>query len=489
MKGLKNSIGKNIFHLLYSTVFASILNAGSLIILASVVTTDDYGKFSVVLAFAMIMAYLTEAGLNQIVLREGAKKDAPISMIMASFMKLRMILLIITLVVGFILINLMYRGETEIIIISYLLILPLVTGISMQSVSITYFQMMEKMQYSGLVRITSASLLISVILMSKWFSIDNMVIFFLYGFAYFLAGCLGIYLTVKTLKLPMKSPFYKGLRKQWGPFMFTGLLFILLPQIGPIVLEQTLSWKEVGYFAVAYRIPQALQQLPFIVAGAYFPVLFRLFEAGNYQQHLRMSISQVKLMLLAGMMASIPFYHLADFFITILFGDKWLEAAFLLKVLSLMMIFQGGSIALGDGLTTKDLQIRRMAIQALAVVLGGLFYISFSEYYGLTGAVTAGVLIELLLLIGFLILHPDRQMLGRKAVIPYLVYFFISLLAVELFLASFPFIACIVHIILVLSLGGLDKEWRRKVQEFWKNIDYYHKWRSRLRKEVHDGTS
>ncbi|ARI76304.1 lipopolysaccharide biosynthesis protein [Halobacillus mangrovi] len=487
MSQIRNSIGKNIFHLFYSTALSSILNAASLIVLASFISTDDYGKFSVVLAFAMIMAYLTEAGLNQIVLREGAKKEAPISLIMASFIKLRLGLTVATLMIGFLLIHWIYSGDKELILLSYALIFPLVIGIAMQSISITYFQMLEKMQYSGMIRIVSAGLLITVILVGKWFYIDPMIVFFLYGSAYFLAGCFGIFLTTKTLRLSIRSPFYKGLWKHWVPFLVTGLLFILLPQIGPIVLEQTLTWKEVGYFAVAYRIPQALQQLPFIIAGAFFPVLFRLFQAGDYEQHVKKSITQVKLMLLAGMLAAIPFYHLSDLVIGVLFGERWMEAAFLLKVLALVMVFQGGSIALGDGLTTRALQSRRMTVLALGVTSGVLFYAFFSELYGLTGAITAGVLIEVILLFGFLVCHPDRMVLGKKAVVPYLIYFFITLVGVELFLSSIPILAASAHFVLILSLAVMDKEWREKVPELLKKMVLESK--SKIRKEAHDGAS
>jgi O-antigen/teichoic acid export membrane protein len=489
MRKIKNSIGKNIFHLFYSTALASILNAAALIVLASFIRTDDYGRFSVILAFAMIMAYLSEAGLNQIVLREGAKIEAPVSLIMASFIKLRLVLTLTTLVIGFLLINWIYKGDTELITLSYFLIIPLVTGISMQSISITYFQMLEKMQYSGLIRIVSAGLLITVILVGKWFYIDTRIVFFLYGFAYFLAGCFGIYLATKTLTLSMKAPFYNGLRKHWVPFMVTGLLFILLPQIGPIVLKQTLTWKEVGYFAVAYRIPQALQQLPFIIAGAFYPVLFRLFQTGNYQEYVRMSISQVKLMVFISTLAVIPFYHLSDFVIAVLFGERWTEAAFLLKILSLVMVFQGVSIALGDGLTTRALQSRRMIVQAIAVASGVLFYILFSKFYGLTGAVTAGVLIELVLLLGFLFCHPDRNVLKKRAIVPYLVYFFISLLAVELFLSFAPFLATSAHFILILFLIGMDKEWRLEILSIWKKSLLYQKWKLKTGKEAHDEVS
>ncbi|MCA0149772.1 oligosaccharide flippase family protein [Rossellomorea vietnamensis] len=489
MQEKRNSIMKNVFHLFYSTALSSMMNAAALIVLASFINKGVYGKFSVVLAFAMIMAYMAEAGLNQIVLREGAKKEASVTAIMASFIKLRLLLTAFSLLIGFLLIHWWYQGDKEFIILSYALILPLVIGISMQSISITYFQMKEKMQYSGYIRIVSSILLIAFIMVGKWFAINAIVVFFLYGSAYMAAGCFGIYLTMRDQVFSFKTPFYKEIRKNWLPFMVTGFLFILLPQIGPIILEHTLSWSEIGYFAVAYRIPQALQQVPFIIAGAFYPVLFRLFEAGDHQGHVNKSITQVKLMGLVGMLAALPFFHLSDIVINLLFGEKWMGASMLLKILSLVMVFQGLSIAIGDGLTTRALQKRRMTVQGMAVVSGLILYTVCSKEYGLAGAAVAGVLVEGILLIGLLCRHPDRASLFKRAVFPYLTFFFVGLWLIESFFSSVPLLAFVIHLAWVLSLIWLDKEWRRKGWGVWKEVPLFRKWKTKFRKEAHDGAS
>ena len=83
------------------------------------------------LAFALIMAYFTDAGLSKIVLREGSKDKADIAIVMSSYIKMRFVLLIATFIVGFIIINLLHSEDAMLLKTSYFLIIPFVIGVSM----------------------------------------------------------------------------------------------------------------------------------------------------------------------------------------------------------------------------------------------------------------------------------------------------------------------------------------------------------------------
>ncbi|WP_152549743.1 oligosaccharide flippase family protein [Geomicrobium sp. JCM 19055] len=72
----KLSIFSNVLHLLYGTAASAILQAIALFLLASYLQAHDFGVFSVALAMAMIMGYFTDAGLGDLVLREGSKKSS-----------------------------------------------------------------------------------------------------------------------------------------------------------------------------------------------------------------------------------------------------------------------------------------------------------------------------------------------------------------------------------------------------------------------------
>lgn len=52
---------------------------------------------------------------------------------------------------------------------------------------------------------------------------------------------------------------------------------MLLPQLGPIILEKVSTYNQVGFFGAASKIPAVLYQIP-VIAAAFYP---RLFAFGN----------------------------------------------------------------------------------------------------------------------------------------------------------------------------------------------------------------
>jgi O-antigen/teichoic acid export membrane protein len=486
-KTRRNSIAKNIIHLFYSTAISSALYAIALIVLASYLESYHYGVFSVALAFAMIMGYFTDAGLSEIVLREGSKKEVDISVLISSYIKMRGALLVLTFVGGFLLIYLSNSGNKELIQTAFYLIIPMVTGIALQSIGITFFQLSERMQFSGLIRIVSSICLVSTLALGIYFSLEPLVITVLYGMSYLTAGGFAIVLLVKNIRLNFRDPFHKGLLQNLGSFTIGGLLFVMLPHLGPILLEKTISLKEVGLFAIAYRIPQALQQIPFIVAGAYYPVLFKAFNNNLADEHHKHLLLQIKIMAIVGMLMTIPFFHLTGVIITILFGEEWAAAAILLKILSVILLLQSISIALGDGLTTSRRQFHRMIVQALAVISGIVFYVTLSRTYGVVGAAYAGVIIETISLFGFWLCIPNRGKIAKKTILPYLIFFFLTLAGTELFLSQFPFLSGAVNILLVSTLLYLDKDLKGKISSFIQSKRRRKTWEVEKKQGVHHG--
>ncbi|WP_160913538.1 oligosaccharide flippase family protein [Halobacillus litoralis] len=469
-KEKKNSIGLNILHLFYSTALSSILNAAALIVLASYLQSNHYGTFSVALAFAMIMGYLTDAGLSDITLREGSKPGVKLSALISSYVKMRLALLVATFFIGFSVIHLFNSSNGELIRTAYYLIIPMVTGVALQSIGTTFYQLIEKMQYYGLIRMVSSFCLVTAMVIGMGFQLNPLIMCTLYGLSYLTAGIFGLILVMKDVSIRFSYPFHRGLFRNLGSFTLGGLLFVMLPHIGPIILEKTIPIAAVGLFAVAYRIPQALQQIPFIVAGAYYPVLFRSFQHQNLKEHLDHQISQTKIMSLVGMMMVLPFFYLSEYVIKILFGTEWLGAAFPLKVLSLMLLLQSINIALADGLTTMEKQNSRTFIQLVTVIVGVGLYITLSLSYGVIGAAVTGVAIEVLALIGFWLCSPNRWGLFKRSLFPYLSYFFAGLLIIEWLGILHAMLALSLHSILVLLLPLLDTELRQKLHVYAQQL-------------------
>lgn len=465
-KERKNSIGKNVFYLLYSTVFSSGLNAVTLVILANYLNSQSYGMFSVALAYALIMGYCTDAGISVAVLREGSKKEVSLSALFSSFIKIRLVLLGFTFLGGFFLIQLLYQNQPELLKTTYYLMLPMVTGLALQSISITYFQLIEEMQYLGYIRICSAVLLVSSVLAGMVLSLHPYMICLLYGSSYLLAGSVGIRLVRKRTVIHFKQVFHKGLLKNVLSFIISGLLVVLLPQLGPIVLERTLTLTQVGLFAVAYRIPSALYQIPGVLAGAFYPALFKSYISKGTKEHLQLNILQLKMMAITGMAMTVSFYYIPEILIRSLFGEEWTFASKALQIMSFLLVLQSMNVALADGLTTKALHHRRTAIQAFALLCGIGFYIGFSRQYGIEGAACAAVAIDIVSLAGYWLLNPSKKTLAVKALLPYCSFFAIVFLVINYFLSANSVLATALHLLSLTMIIIIDRELMRKLMNF-----------------------
>ncbi|MGE7764381.1 oligosaccharide flippase family protein [Peribacillus sp. NPDC096540] len=468
MNKKKNSIFINIIHLFYSTILANVLNATTLILLANYFNSNNYGIFSVALALAMVMNFFTDLGFSNTFLREGSKKKN-LSTTFSSYIKIRVICLLIAFLVFSVGIHVLYQ-EQKILYMIYSLMIPMVIGLAMQSIGITYFQLTERMQFIASIKIFSAIALIVSTTMSMGLNVDVHLAAFLYGFSYLAGGLYSLYLLRKKAELKWKSPFEKQLLTKLSPFLISGLFIMLTPQLGPLVLEKTLSLGLVGLFAVAYRIPSALYQIPGVIAGAFFPLLFKQFNRGELEEHTRLNILQMKIMSFIGLCMTISLFYLAVFLVNILFGDEWGSAVQPLKILSFIVVLQGFNIAIADGLTTRGLQNRRTIVQFITIVIGFVSFYYLSVSYAVAGAAFAVLTMEIVSFIGYVSVNPIKRTILTRVIIPYGSYFSISFILIHYLLSKHPVLAMFSTIILVSALILiLDKTIQGLILDFIKH--------------------
>ncbi|MGA4465078.1 oligosaccharide flippase family protein [Bacillus bombysepticus] len=463
---MNSSIIKNIFYLFFSTAFTRAFNAFSIIILASYLGAKEYGAFSVAVAFSMVAGYFTDVGLSNVVLREGSKGKKDDSIVMSTYIKMRIMLLIITLLASTVIIYFLY-SKGNLSKVMFLLVLPTIIGLSMQSISVVYFQLKEKMKEIAKIRTLSAILSVFFVVLGMLCKFDLTSIAFLYGCSYVIAGIYGLYMLFTKNSLCFSSEFDKNLLTGVPAFIISGLLIMILPQLGPLVLEKTLSLNQLGNFSVAYRIPSALYQIPGVVAGAFYPVLFRYYNSKDLIKHKELNLLQVKIMGLMGICLCIPLFHLSNIIVEIVFGEEWGAAAIGLKILSLMLLLQSFNFPLADGLTTRNLQSKRTITQFLAVLSGIVLYYVLSLKFGVVGGATAAVFIEVIMLLGFILFNPNKKELIIKIIVPYFSIFIAFTLTSAFYLNTFPITAALINLVLVVSIILLlDREIRARLMKY-----------------------
>lgn len=392
----------NALFLFVSDVLVRFITATATILVARYLNPETYGALNVALAFAAIAGFLTDAGLTHTVMREATRPGANVAVVVASVFRLRLALAAGTTILTLLLVRVGYHDpivKQSII----LLALPALWGGVLTGISVSYFQANQEMQYVALIRIVSgliSAAFLATAVMLRW---PYTSIVATYGAAYVASGLIGMRLT--RARIPVLSGWDPGVLKGLGSFALSGILGLILPQLGPLILEKVSGLTDVGYFSVAYKIPNLLYSIPSVVAVAFYPALFSLW-ATDKQEHHRMVRRELKVMSALGFGLPLPIMAYAENIIDLVFGPTWIASTVPLRILSCMVAFQALSIVMGDALTTQDLQGRRTVGYALSTLAGVLSHFFLGTHYGAMGAAFASVLVQTVMLIAFTTANP-----------------------------------------------------------------------------------
>lgn len=464
----KNSIFSNVAYLFISNVFVRFFTAIATIMIARYLGAEDYGVLSVALAYASVAAYFTDLGLTHTLIREGTKDNAHLETLMSSFLKIRIVLSLLTILFSILIIELLY-DDPYLKKILYIVLIPTILGAALQGVGASYYQVIEKMHITALIRTIaglSTAIALTLGMIFKW---PLTLVAPVYGLSGVLAGIFSILVVMRSISIfkGWDSSLLKGL----GSFTLSGLTIMLLPQLGPIILERAAGLTVVGFFSAAYRIPAVLYQIPGVVAAAFYPILFRLGNNKQWDEHYRMSQIQLKVMSFLGISMAIPFLFYSKWWIEFLFGKEWLSASAALSILSFMVILQSINYPLADALTTKGHQNKRSLVLIAALLLGAISYAILGMLYGSSGGAAAAVLTEIVLLCGFLIFLKGGTTLLYRGFLFNLIAL-VSVVGIYYLIGSkiHPLAGSILLVLLFLILSLLiDVKLRKQVITWTKN--------------------
>jgi O-antigen/teichoic acid export membrane protein len=462
-------IFKNASYLFVGNVLIRFITAFATILIARYFGAYDYGILSIALAFAAVAGYFTDLGVTHTLIREATKKDANLPILMSSFLRTRIILAILTIIITIVIVEVFY-SDSFLKKIIYVVVLPTIFGAGLQGVGAAYFQVTQQMHFTAIIRTVSGLFTASTLILGIIFKWPLEVIGPVYGVSSILGGLLSVYLVVKRINI--KNGWDRNILNGIWSFTIAGFAIMLFPQLGPIILEKSINVKAVGYFAAAYRIPSVLYQIPGVVAAAFYPNLFHYGNQNKIEEHFKLSIIQLKVMSSLGILISLPFFFYAEWWIEMLFGKEWLQAAVVLKVLSFMIILQSISYPLADSLTTIGKQINRTYIMMFGLFIGSVSYFILGKRYGILGGGISALLIEIILITGFTIYIQNGIKLLIKGISINVFSLLLSILS-GLFIANYlnPYAGIIlINIIYATFVLLLDKNLRVYLLNWLKNI-------------------
>jgi O-antigen/teichoic acid export membrane protein len=406
---------KNTFFLLVGNFGLRFFTAGAAILLVRYLGAREYGLLSVAFALGAIADFLAKMSLSHTIIREGTKPDANFPRLFGGALKLRLMFSLAATVILAVFIATVY-DDAQLRTIAYLVVLPSVWGGSLRSLGEVYFQVVQKMEYTALLRavpglVTSAVLVVGILL--HW---PLLGLALAYGAAALVSGLIGLWVIFKMV--PGLSGWHSGLLQGLGGFALGGVLTLLIGQLGVLILERITDFVEVGHFAVAFRIPAILYTFPGALAAAFYTQLFH-FGNRDLEQHLRLTLQEIKFMSLLGITVALPFALYPEWIVGVLFGAKWVgTASKVLSILIWVVVLQSINYPLADALSTRGMQNRRTAVLAIGLTVGAGLFILLGSRWGAFGGAMAAVSLECILLIGFTAMNPECWQILRRSLLP-----------------------------------------------------------------------
>ncbi|GAB6252344.1 oligosaccharide flippase family protein [Bacillus cereus] len=406
-----NKILKNASYLFVGNITVRFVLAIATIFFARYVSPSDYGMFTTALAVSAVICYFTDAGLTHTFMREGTRSDANISVLISSYLRIRLILAIVISVLFAIFAQFFYP-DAYLRAMVYWVVLPTMFGATLQGVGMAYFQVTERMQFTAIISVLQGVTAAAALLLGMSFQWSLMMVAAMYGVSSLVTGVIAFIMTIRYTKV--HKGWDKGILDQLLIFTINGIIIMLLPQLGPIILEKVSTYKQVGFFGAASKIPAVLYQIPGVIAAAFYPRLFAFGNEKNIEEHRKLSSFELKLMSFLGMGISIPFIADPSFWIVSLLGEKYAPAGDALAILAFMVILQSINYPLADNLTTIGQQWKRATTMTIGLVVAIIVYIVLGSKYGMMGAAAAAIITEITLLIGFtLFIRKGMQLLVK----------------------------------------------------------------------------
>lgn len=456
----------NVVYLFCGNIVTKLLGAVATMIFIRYSGATNYGILSIALAFSAIVVFFTDAGISQTTIREGTKKDADLSTIMYSYTRVRLFLFLIVTLASIVFVLVVYNDDPGKKYAILALTIPALFGGLMQSIGMTYFQIIERMKKVLFINVVASVGTSLALFLGVYFNFSIITLCFSYGLASVFAGIYAIFLVKKEIKLTKKMD--SKIFDQLLIFAINGVIVMLIPQIGPLILDRVLTVKEVGYYAAAFKIPSVLYQFPGVIATAFYPRLFQLGNEKKYKEHRAMSGFELKIMSILGALLALPFVVAPKFWIVSLLKEEMLPAVPALVLLSYLILLQSMKYPLADYLTTVGRQKGRTIVMFVGLIISIVLYLVLGHLYGLTGGAMAPVIAELVIIIGSILLIPKGISFFFKNNFVIVTSFILCIFMYKyLFSELHPLIGItIIECIYILLVVVFQKDIREKIKSF-----------------------
>ncbi len=323
-------------------IFAQVLARGIsflyTIFLARTLGVNNFGLYSVALAYFSIISAAADFGFSRFLIRELAKDVKRSSELVSNISILRLVLASVLFACVSLVLYLIDSDKFRVglVLLGVVAVLPQTIASVLDGVFIA----VQKLRYSALALFLStlATALSGFIFIQASFGVRGALVALIFG-QVFLAFILWIMLfRARVISLTtITSVSIKNILKGSLPYGLLGILGLLYFRIDTLLLSYLRGSFETGLYSAGYKFLDAVVFVPTALSTALFPVLAKLHEQ-NPKHIKKLYFSSLKIMTLLGVIILIGYVILLPFIIKILLPN-YLQAINVVLILSFSIPF------------------------------------------------------------------------------------------------------------------------------------------------------
>lgn len=361
----------------------------TLLLLAHYLGSFEFGRFVVALAATQLADYMSDFGMNQAVVREGAGRTQHFQEVLSAIIPVKVLLAAMSIAVS---VALVFASGARPDIIEIAFYMALVQALStLTGLLRAVFESFERMEFEAL-----------SVALDGWIRLGAVLFALVAGF-----GLLGIAKVQAIAALVVFSAtlvvvLHRFVRPAlgWSWERTAGLLVIGLPfslvwlavaadqRINSLLLERLAGEQQVAFFGAAVRLVEPALIVPSVLAVAFFPLAVRHDRAGLRTFGILLVSTQKGLLIL-----SLPLLLLlwlaAPQLIAFVFGGEFSRAEVPLRLLAPAVVLLFSRIGLAQALLAIEAWRPALLVQGLGVLSNVFVALAMIPAYGESGAAVA----------------------------------------------------------------------------------------------------
>lgn len=391
---------KNTFLIMFSQQASSLINFIQVIILTRYYGIKDYGILTTVGALPQTIIFVTELGINSIMLRLIASGKEKIEEIFPKVFIIKLVLSLLYYIIILILVNIV-KYESE---LKYFIIITSTTILlnSYNQAVMSVYRAKENFKYESVIGIIQSvlSLIVIIVAINGSYRLNGIILGNLIAnvlLTIYVYYDFNKYYIFKYFKIDYSK--YSTLIKSSIPFALFGLVSPLFLNIDIIMLSRLSNYESVGLYNAAYRIILFLFVIPFALNRALFPNLARLYDYNKSGGTLfeKNFFNAYKVTVLLGFPISVGIFLLSEKIIHLLFSENFNGSVVPLKYFSIMLVFNFIRSIYSVVLYSSKYEIQAIMVLAAGTIINVLLDYILIPKYNIVGACCASLISEIII--------------------------------------------------------------------------------------------